>query len=352
VTKSPGITACTFVLSLGALAAALAGFGPPRADAAAPPGPDAIRDAIGRSLKRLETGSANYFTHRRCFSCHHQTMSVLPMLKAERRGFRINREHIREQVEVSVEYLRGNMEDMRKGRHIGGAAAATTNALLFLNAVGHPADDLTDLMVEYLLRKQSRDGSWIAPNNRPPSQGSYFTTTALALRGLRAYAPAKGAAGQEKLRERIDLACRDGLEWLSRAETLSTEDKVFRLRGLVYGKAPAKLIQAACDDLVADQGKDGNWAQLPGMSGDAYATGTAMMALREGGLAADSEAYRKGVKYLLATQRRDGAWIVETRSEPLQKFFDNGDPGGASQFISFWATGAATLALLEALPVR
>jgi hypothetical protein len=34
----------------------------------------------------------------------------------------------------------------------------------------------------------------------------------------------------------------------------------------------------------------------------------------------------------------------------LQLFFDNGDPGGKSQFISFAATGWAVLALLEQFP--
>jgi len=53
------------------------------------------------------------------------------------------------------------------------------------------------------------------------------------------------------------------------------------------------------------------------------------------------------VKYLLRTQREDGAWVVQTRSRPLQAFFDNGDAGGKSQFISFAATNWAILALLE-----
>jgi N-acyl-D-amino-acid deacylase len=43
---------------------------------------------------------------------------------------------------------------------------------------------------------------------------------------------------------------------------------------------------------------------------------------------------------------------VQTRSRPVQVFFDNGDPGGKSQFISFLATGWATLALLEACPEK
>src|SRR5207302_3839252 len=87
------------------------------------------------------------------------------------------------------------------------------------------------------------------------------------------------------------------------------------------------------------------------MNSDAYATGTALMALRTSDLKADDVSYRRGLAYLLRTQRPDGAWLVETRSPPLQKFFDNGDPGGKSQFISFAATGWATLALLEQYPI-
>ncbi len=350
--KTPGIAASAVFLFLGGVGATLPCSGLPRTDAAAPAAPSPIHDAVKRSLKRLEAGSANYFSHRQCFSCHHQTMSILPMVEAERRGFRISRDHILQQVEASVDYLRTTKEGMRKGRHTGGAASTATNALLMLDVAGHPGDDLTAVIVDYLLRKQARDGSWMPPNDRPPSQGSPFTTTALALRGLRAYGPPPSARDQQKLRERIDLACRDGLEWLRQAEALSTEDKVFRLRGLVYGKAAGRLIKAACDELVAGQGKDGSWAQLPGMPGDAYATGTALTALAAAGFPTHSEPYQKGVKYLLATQRADGAWIVETRSTPVQQFFDNGDPGGKSQFISFTATGWATLALLEALPVK
>ena len=44
--------------------------------------------------------------------------------------------------------------------------------------------------------------------------------------------------------------------------------------------------------------------------------------------------------------------IHQTGSRPVQVFFDNGDPGGKSQFISFLATGWATLALLESCPEK
>ncbi len=69
------------------------------------------------------------------------------------------------------------------------------------------------------------------------------------------------------------------------------------------------------------------------------------------GLDAKHEVYGRGVKYLLDTQKEDGAWMVETRAKPVQTYFDNGDPGGKSQFISFAATNSGrAFALLEVVP--
>ena len=46
-------------------------------------------------------------------------------------------------------------------------------------------------------------------------------------------------------------------------------------------------------------------------------------------------------------QKDDGSWLVKTRSKPIQKFFDNGDPHGKNQFISISATSWATAALAK-----
>ena len=67
---------------------------------------------------------------------------------------------------------------------------------------------------------------------------------------------------------------------------------------------------------------------------------------------ADDPAYQSGVRYLLRAQLPDGSWHVSTRAHPVQVFFDNGDPHGRSQFISFTATSLAAMALMESLPDR
>ena len=136
------------------------------------------------------------------------------------------------------------------------------------------------------------------------------------------------------------------------AKPKDTEDRASRLRGLVNAGAGAQEIATARAAIQKEQLADGSWKQLPDRPGDAYATGSVLMALRHAGLSPRDDTYRRGIKYLLATQREDGAWIVETRSRPVQTFFDNGDPGGKSQFLSFLSTCWAVAALLETLPEK
>jgi hypothetical protein len=91
------------------------------------------------------------------------------------------------------------------------------------------------------------------------------------------------------------------------------------------------------------------------MESDAYATGQALYALRQScALPTDSPAYRRGVAFLLSTQRPDGAWLVRTRlhspSQISPPFFDSGFPGGREQYASFAGSAWAVLGLMEGLP--
>ena len=58
---------------------------------------------------------------------------------------------------------------------------------------------------------------------------------------------------------------------------------------------------------------------------------------------------RRGIRYLLNTQLDDCTWHVATRAKPFQKYFESGFPHGKDQFISAYATGWSTKALLLAL---
>jgi N-acyl-D-amino-acid deacylase len=319
-----------------------------RADDAPNP---AVKAAVEKGLKRIEAGVTNYPRHRGCFSCHHQAMAVFSMTAARQRGLTVDAELLKKQVDFSLRSFR-HKALIASGRGVGGDSTSVAYALHTFAAAGHPYDDTTAALVEYLLVRQRKDGAWPIPafGDRPPTMGSLFTNTGLALLGLKKYGPPRDAPGALELQRRIDAAFSKGRAWLLANKPVSTEDKVFHLHGLVYAGVVAEDVAGARAQLLKDQRPDGSWAQLAEMSGDAYATGTALVALRKAGLGVSHEAYQKGVKYLLDTQREDGAWVVQTRSRPLQRFFDNGDPGGKSQFISFAATNWAVLALLETIP--
>jgi N-acyl-D-amino-acid deacylase len=308
---------------------------------------DAVRTAVERGLKRLDQGSANYVTNRQCFSCHHQALTIAALRSAQQRGIRIDPERLGQQVEFTLATFRPRKQQVARGQGVGGANATVAYALFTLEAAGHAPDDTTAALVEFLLRTQRPNGAWPPVTNRPPSEGSTFVNNALALRALRAFGPPQDVTEADPLSRRVDAAFERGRDWLLKNRPVTTEDKWAHLRGLVEAGAEAKLVAEARDALLKEQRPDGSWAQLPNRDGDAYATGAVLMALRRAGVAADADAYRKGVEFLVNTQRTDGAWIVETRSKPIQIYFDNGDPGGRSQFISFAATGWAVLALLE-----
>jgi N-acyl-D-amino-acid deacylase len=311
---------------------------------------DAMKAAIEKGLRRVEAGAANYTTHRACFSCHHQAMPLLAMTEGRHRGIEVEAKKPAQQVDFILKDYKPREGAVAKGTGVGGATTTLGYALWSLAAAEHKPDSTTTAMVKYILGKQRPDGSWPAQAKRPPSEGSPFTSTGVALIGLTAYGlRATGDADEVKeLTANVRAAIEKARRWLLEGSPADTEERVFHLIGLLIVEAPAAEIQKARDRLLKEQRADGGWAQLPDMESDAYATGSALIALERAGLAATSQPYRKGVRFLLKTQREDGAWVVETRSRPIQTFFDNGDAGGKSQFISMAATSWATWALLKA----
>jgi N-acyl-D-amino-acid deacylase len=311
---------------------------------------DAVKAAVQKGLRRIEAGAASYTKNRQCFSCHHQAMALMALTGAQKKGFTVSKDALPQQLDYSLTYIGARKEQIIKGTGLGGGNSMAAYALFSLHAAGHPGDETTDALIQYLLTKQRADGSWPPVTQRPPTEGSTFTNVALAVRGLRGYAPAGDGKDAEELRKRMEEAIGRGQDWLLKNKPATTEDKASHLRGLVFAEADKEAIEAARTALLKEQRDDGSWSQLADMDGDAYATSIVLTALRQSGVDPTAPGVQKGVKYLLKTQTEDGAWIVQTRSRPVQVFFDNGDPGGKSQFISFATTGWAVLALLDVCP--
>jgi hypothetical protein len=136
-------------------------------------------------------------------------------------------------------------------------------------------------------------------------------------------------------------------QWLWTVKPQNTDNRVYQLMGLAWAGESAERLQPLAKALIAEQRKDGGWAQLPGLKSDAFATGQAVYALRTAGKAATDSAIQNGQRFLLETQLQDGTWYVHRRAFPFQPTMSSGFPHGKDSWISAAATSWAVLALSE-----
>jgi hypothetical protein len=309
------------------------------------PSAEAIRAAVEKSLPLLTTGARGSMEKRdRCFTCHNQGLPIMALTTAQSRGFKIDAEELQKQVKFTADFLDKNRTNYLTGRGQGGQALTAGYALWALENGGWKSDATTDAVAEYLLRWQKDLDHWKPQTIRPPTEESLFTVSYVALRGLKQF-------GTPEQRERVDRRLEQVRSWLLKTPAQDTEDRVFRLWALKTADAAPEEVRRGTQELLQSQRADGGWVQLDDMETDAYATSSALVALHQaGGLATTNEAYRKGLRFLLANQFDDGSWLVKTRSKPIQTYYESGYPHGEDQFISITAAGWATTALALALP--
>ncbi len=308
------------------------------------PRDEAIRAAVERSLPLIQATGAKYRAERECFSCHHQAVPAIALEIAAHRGFAIDRSELKAQGKHAVDDLARNAKGYREGKGQGGGVVRAGYALWTISVAGIERDETTSAVVHYLLVHDETFGYWKTSSHRPPSEESDFTATGVALIGLARFAQASDRSAFESRKNKA-------IDWLESRKPKDAEDRVFKLWGLKFAGANRAAIDSAVQDLIQYQRADGGWGQTDDRSSDAYATGSALVALSEAGdLKTDNHSYIKGLAYLLRTQLADGSWLVKSRSRPFQTYFESGFPHGDDQFISTAATSWAVAALALALP--
>jgi hypothetical protein len=336
------------VMPTRTLLAALLLLIPVRAIATEPEEPTAekIKAAVAKSVPLVQKSANEYTKQRDCFSCHHQALSLFALTTAKAHGFDVSQETLDKQVAHTLKHLATNRDNYKKGRGQGGQADMAGYGLFALEAGGAKPDATTAAVAEYLLLRDDDREVWRTSANRPPTEASAFTTAYIALRGLQKYSTPEQAERLEKRTAKVR-------QWLLDTPAKDTEDRVFRLGALKIAGADAKDVKTAAEELRKTQRDDGGWSQTDKLESDAYATGTALVMLHEAGsLAVTDAVYKRGVKYLVSTQRDDGSWHVKTRSSPFQTYFESGFPYEKDQWISMSATCWATAALALTAPAK
>jgi ankyrin repeat protein len=322
----------------------------PRRDEIAPPSPGGISDArvsLGRSLSRLTEVAPKFRDQATCISCHHNAMPALAAATARRKGIEIDEARAKKNLNDIFTFFTSAVPRMMTGDPaVGGEAITTGYAQMALLAEGHPLEVTTGVMTHWLMARQMPDGRWLGNGlNRPPSEYSLITHTAIAAGGLKSYSlPGRKNEVAESLRR--------ARGWLLAAQAKSAEERAMRLMGLVWTDASRAQVADAIKAVRDQQEASGGWSQFGRTPPDAYATGLSLYALHVAGVAATDQTYKNGVAFLLGTQYQDGTWLVRTHSFPVQRYFESGFPYGRHQWISTAGTSWASLAIAQTLPDR
>lgn len=300
------------------------------------------RQAVELSLPVLQRASSTVFSEGGCVACHAQPLAGMAL-----KYVRDRRWHMDDSVSASGEEesrrvanaLTNAMQQMLQGVDGGGNPDTFLYQSLMISVTGLPANRGTDALVHFLAAKQHPDGHWSgAPATRAPIQDGNFSRTAMAIRTLAFYGtPAQKTQLQERIRRAAD--------WLGRQMPLSTEDRVMQILGLKWSMmGQEQRLKELVDALIRTERDDGGWAQTPSLGSDAYATGQVLYTLSEIGIHNDA-AFRRGVEFLLRTQKNDGSWYVASRAMKVQPYFLSGFPYEHDQWISTAATAWAAIAL-------
>ena len=287
--------------------------------------PRSPQDAIARAVARLQPVGPAFNNRTKCNSCHNQNIPGTAITAAQRHGIAIDTSLAGHSMEATTRQWNGRREAVLLGDTNGGGFQANgLYTLLEMAEARMPATLNSDAIVMGIASHQAPDGSFaLVTDIRPPLTGSTMTATAMAIRALREYGPAGRRAEMQARAARA-------VAYLRNATPRDTQERVFKMLGLLWGGGADLEIVREKAALVALQRPNGGWAQMPSMDPDAYASGQALWALHAAGMPPSDPAYRKGADYLLKTQLEDGTWFVRTRAFGFQPYFEPASRTGAA----------------------
>jgi len=311
--------------------------------AQAPLSPGAPAEVL-KPIALLQRTGAAWFDKQTCRSCHQQDLPMMTFRLARERGVPVDRSLLRQEISHAYGFL-SSLDRAVQHTHLIDPSMDYGMSLVAAHDAGVPASLSTAVYANLIASRQRPDGRWITIDVRPPQSHSEFTATAIAMRAVQLYMPARRAG---EVPNRVARAS----AWLAAAEPRTTEDRVFQLRGLAWAGMDAAHLKPIADRLITQQHADGGWSQLARLDSDAYATGEVLVALREAHIPAADPAWQRGLSYLKRTQKPDGSWLVRSRLHEQRlvspPYFESGFPYGANQMISCMGTSWATAALLLA----
>jgi hypothetical protein len=305
------------------------------------------RIATERGLQFIQADAVKWRREKNCSTCHHGTMTIWVQSEAKSRGFAVVPEELQENVGWAKERL--EKIDLPRDTRPGWSMVNTPALYMAMLANFVPGQDAISpderkRIAGHLLRHQEENGAWMwssaPPKNIPPP---VFESDEVATRlAYMALAPQAALAADDAPAIQASLARADA--WLKDQASDTTQAAVLRLLMNRQANAPAGEIKSGIEGLLSLQNPDGGWSQVKERESDAYATGQVLYALSVAGVLTENEAIKKGVTFLVNTQREDGSWPMKRRGHPGVTPSENVVP------ITYSGTAWAMLGLMRSTP--
>lgn len=317
--------------------------------------PEKVHQAVAQAIVYLQAESASWLKTRKCAACHHVPLPIWALSEAEQRGYTIDKQYLAD----TVESLLGSEEKLLSSRIFPNPTdppdtrpqgRGLNMGLPFLVVAAHTLPALSGeqkaslrRIANVIVEKQQADGSWefFATLRRPPINESQTTDAAWIIMALQ---DETGNGGSEAQRAALTRAT----TWLDAQQNSNLhQDKVFKVLLGIRAQKSRDSLQGTIDELLALQRTDGGWSQsIPEPLSDAFATGQTLYVLALAGYTAEHPAILRGIDFLVATQKPDGSWPMNSRSTP------NGEPGSSKLLtpITCTASSWAALSLVRLVP--
>jgi hypothetical protein len=304
---------------------------------------------------------------RGCAACHHGPMYLWSVSVAKRQGYDVNEPQLQE----LTRWLLTDDESRIFPRtaastpataDTASAADRMTAAMMGRRNLSQPTIYLTHALnalpeqeplkdigwqkvIEHLALAQHDDGSFAGRDAWRPIFNTPQILTRFVVAGIRdATGPGAEAAPEaQHVLERAEAFLSDEVPDETHQgivlRLLSEQAREGSRAGVAIGAA------VLVERLRQLQRPDGGWSQTEDRESDAFATGQSLTALHRAGVSSTDPAIRRGIEFLLRTQREDGTWAMTSRANP-----ETGRPAKFLNPITYAATAWATLGLTSCVP--
>ncbi|MGZ8541897.1 MAG: hypothetical protein ACXWV6_14690, partial [Chitinophagaceae bacterium] len=216
--------------------------------------PEEIRTAINKSLPLLQNSSHTFLVNAGgCHSCHGQGIGGVAFSLAKEKGFNIQDTILKE----ALDSIYMNWTDRKRyfAQNDDPAAIIISGGydLWAFAANRTPANKTLELLAKNMMQRQLRNGSWVAPNARPPIEYYSFSATAMTVKGLQVYLPVI-------FKKELEQAVTKAKTWMMNATPIANEEKIFQLLGLSWVLGDMTFVKQQAKKLLAAQHADGGWS--------------------------------------------------------------------------------------------